>query len=322
MSAATRVVADVGGTNTRLALFDGQRREFRAVGSFHNRDYRDLAEIITHWRDQLEEAWPSEACIAAAAPPAGDQVTMVNIGWSFSRAAMARELAFSQVNWLNDFQANAHALPHLGARDLHLLHPGDVPKNNILATVGPGTGLGGATLRWAAGIPYAADAEPGHAGLSPGNELEFAIFQALLPRHGNIFAELLVSGIGLVRLYTCIAEIHGARPRALEPADVSRLALAGSDEHCALALDTFCALLGSACGDFVLANGAYGGLFIAGGIVPRMVEFLKGSEFLARFQAKGAMQELLQTIPVNVICADHPGLIGAANAPFRPPGRS
>ncbi|RLQ23452.1 glucokinase [Seongchinamella sediminis] len=317
MPAATRLVADVGGTNTRIALYDEQQREFRAVTGFHNRDYRDLSDIIDHWRQQLDETWPTAACIAAAAPPAGDQVTMVNIGWSFSRRAMAREFGFTRVGWLNDFQANAHALPHLSPSDLHLIHAGQETRNDILATVGPGTGLGGATLRQFAGVPYAADAEPGHAGLSPGNELELEIFRALLPRHGDIYAELLVSGIGLVRLYNCIASIHGACPRSLEPADVSTRALQGSDEHCVLALDTFCSLLGSACGDFVLANGAYGGLFIAGGIVPRMIDFLQRSTFLARFQAKGAMREHLEAIPVNVISADNPGLIGAAHAPLQ-----
>lgn len=317
MDAVTRLVADVGGTNTRIALFDEQHREFRAVTSFSNCDYPDLSEVIRHWREQLGEAWPTSACIAAAAPPSGDQVSMINIGWSFSLREMAKEFGFAQLGWLNDFQANAHALPHLRAPDLQQIHPGRQTGHEILAAVGPGTGLGGATLRWAAGVPYAADAEPGHAGLSPGNDLEIAIFKALLPIHGNIYAELLVSGIGLVRLYNCITEIHGACPQPLEPADVSGMALAGSDEHCVLALDTFCALLGSSCGDFVLANGAYGGLFIAGGIVPRMIDFLRRSEFLARFQGKGAMRERLQAIPVNVIIADNPGLIGAANAPLQ-----
>ncbi|TDG15541.1 glucokinase [Seongchinamella unica] len=314
----TRMVADVGGTNTRIALFDEQLNEFRAVSSFSNRDHQSLSHVINHWRQQLDEAWPTAACIAAAAPPSGDQVSMINIGWSFSLKEMAREFEFSQLGWLNDFQANAHALPYLSPSDLQQIHPGQETEHSILATVGPGTGLGGASLRWAAGVPYAACGEPGHAGLSPGNDLEIAIFKALLPIHGNIYAELLVSGIGLVRLYNCIAEIHGSKPQALDPADVSRLALEGADEHCVLALDTFCALLGSACGDFVLDNGAYGGLFIAGGIVPRMIDFLQRSDFLARFQDKGAMQEHLRAIPVNVIIADNPGLIGAANAPLQP----
>lgn len=317
MTAVTRLVADVGGTNTRIALFDEPQCEFRAVASFRNCDHQSLAHVIRHWREQLDESWPKTACIAAAAPPSGDRVSMSNIGWSFSLSEMADEFGFTQLRWLNDFQANAHALPHLGSADLELIHPGQDTGATTLATVGPGTGLGGATLRWVGGVPYAADAEPGHAGLSPGNELELAIFKALLPIHGEIYAELLVSGTGLVRLYTAIAEIHGAKPGVLEPADVSRLALAGSDEYCVLALDTFCAMLGSTCGDFVLANGACRGLFIAGGIVPRMIEFLRQSDFLTRFQNKGAMREHLRAIPVSVITAANPGLIGAANAPLQ-----
>ena len=317
MTAAIRLVADVGGTNTRIGLFDEQHREFSSVASFNNCDHQSLAHVIRHWQEQLGERLPPRACIAAAAPPSGDQVTMVNIGWSFSIKDMAREFGFSQLGWLNDFQANAHSLPHLGQSDLQLIDPGRETEHKTLATVGPGTGLGGATLRWLGGVPYAADAEPGHAGLSPGNELEIAIFKALLPIHGDIYAELLVSGNGLVRLYTSIAEIHGAKPKELKPADVSRLALEGSDEYCVLALDTFCALLGSACGDFVLSNGACRGLFIAGGIVPRMIDFLRQSDFLARFHHKGAMREHLQAVSVNVITTENPGLIGAANAPLQ-----
>lgn len=317
MAAAIRLVADVGGTNTRIGLFDEQKREFSAVASYSNCDHQSLAHVIRHWQEQLGEILPDTACIAAAAPPSGDQVSMINIGWSFSLKEMAREFGFGQLAWLNDFQANAHSLPHLEPSDLELIHPGSETEHTTLATVGPGTGLGGATLRWMGGVPYAADAEPGHAGLSPGNDLEIAIFKALLPVHGDIYAELLVSGIGLVRLYSAICEIHGATPVAMEPADVSRLALERSDEYCVLALDTFCALLGSTCGDFVLSNGACRGLYIAGGIVPRMIDFLRQSDFLARFHSKGAMREHLQAIPVHVITAANPGLIGAANAPLQ-----
>ena len=312
-----RAVADVGGTNTRLAVFDPASAEISGIRAYANRDYASLQAVISAWLEQLQQEQPRDFCLAVAAPPAAERVTMVNVDWSFSCQDLAARFGFDRVRWLNDFQANAHSLPHLEPSDLELIHPGSETEHTTLATVGPGTGLGGATLRWMGGVPYAADAEPGHAGLSPGNDLEIAIFKALLPVHGNIYAELLVSGIGLVRLYSAICEIHGATPVAMEPADVSRLALERSDEYCVLALDTFCALLGSTCGDFVLSNGACRGLYIAGGIVPRMIDFLRQSDFLARFHSKGAMREHLQAIPVHVITAANPGLIGAANAPLQ-----
>jgi glucokinase len=317
MTAAARMVADVGGTNCRIALFDERSGKFHALAEYHNSDFDCLEQILDTWLAQLEEEPPTRACIAAAAPPGGDQVNMINIGWSFSCRELARRFGLSELTWLNDFQANAHSLPHLGAADLERIQAGQEGQPDTLATVGPGTGLGGATLRWIAGVPVACDSEPGHTGLSPVTDLELEIFRALLPEYGEIQAELLVSGSGLARLYRTIAELNGAAPEDLSPADVSTRALAGSDQLCIVALQTFCALLGSACGDYVLSNGAYGGLFIAGGIVPRMTEFLHRSDFLRRFQAKGAMQEHLAAVPVHVITAAHPGLVGAANAPLQ-----
>jgi glucokinase len=315
--ANTRLVADVGGTNSRLALFDEARGEFRELAQFSNADFDRFEDVITRWLGTLGEAAPMRACIAAAAPPAGDRVSMVNIGWSFSCRELAARFGFHELAWLNDFQANAHALPHLGAGDVQQLHPGGETPNRTLATVGPGTGLGGATLRWVDGVPIAGEAEPGHAGLSPGSDLELEIFRRLLPDYGDIYAELLVSGAGLARLHTVIAAINGVSGPALTPPEVSYRALSGEDELCVMALQTFCALLGSVCGDFVLSNGAYGGLYIAGGIVPRMIPFLKDSEFLLRFRNKGAMSQHLAQVPIYVITTAQPGLIGAAHAPLQ-----
>ena len=132
----------------------------------------------------------------------------------------------------------------------------------------------------------------------------------------EVHAELVVSGAGLVNLYGAVAQIHGEAIRTLEPAEVSNLALKEGDALAVETLELFCAFLGSACGDFVVSNGTYGGLYIAGGIIPRMIPFLRQSSFLQRLQTKGAMSERLTSLPVQVITADHPGLIGAANAPL------
>jgi glucokinase len=241
---------------------------------------------------------------------------MSNIDWSFSCRELASRFGFRNLLRLNDFEANAYALPHLADSDRQQLYPGKAHQAGRLATVGPGTGLGGAFLDWYDGTARSFSCEPGHMGLAPGNELELDIFRLLLPRHGNVHAELLVSGPGLVRLYEVLAEIRGERARTLAPADVSRLALAGEDKLCVLALETFCALLGSACGDFLLANGSYGGLYLAGGIVPRLTGFIVDSAFHQRMIGKGAMRETLASVPVYVITTAQPGLIGAAHAPL------
>ena len=241
---------------------------------------------------------------------------MVNIDWSFSCSELQVRYGFKAFRWLNDFQANAHALPHLAEGDREELRAGQSAEGARLATMGPGTGLGGATLEWVDGVPRACDSEPGHTGLSPATELELEIFRLLVPRHGEIYAEFLVSGAGLERLYRVLSEIQGKAPERLTPAEVSARALAGSDPCCVQALETFCALLGSTCGDFVLSKGAYGGLYLAGGIVPRMLPFLKASNFEQRFRQKGEMGPHLDQIPLYAITTAQPGLLGAAHAPL------
>ncbi|MCP5128216.1 MAG: glucokinase [Pseudomonadales bacterium] len=312
-----RVVADVGGTNTRLALFDPSRNEIRALSTYINREFALLEDIFTHWLDNLGEQPPTACCIAVAAPPSDDQVTMSNMDWSFSCSELATRFGFRQLRRLNDFEANAYALPHLASGDSLELYPGHPVAGGRLATLGPGTGLGGAFLTSLDGSLQSFACEPGHMGLAPGTELELEIFRALLPRYGNIYAELLVSGPGLARLYVTLGEIRGERTVSLAPQEVSRLALAGEDKLCSLALDTFCALLGSASGDFLLATGSYGGLYLGGGIVPGLTSFMKTSAFHQRLVEKGAMREVLAGVPVHVITTGQPGLIGAAHAPLK-----
>lgn len=316
-TAPTRLVADVGGTNTRLALYDPADGALRSVTSFVNREYRRFEDVIAQWLESLPYEAPADGCIAVAAPPDGDRVNMVNMDWAFSGSELRQRFGFDRMRLINDFEANAHALLHLGPADRETLHPGG-HGDGILATVGPGTGLGGATVDNSAGVVLVRACEPGHMGLSAGTELELELFRRLLPEYGNVYAELLVSGPGLLRLYRGLGEVLGRPAGADSPALVARRGQQGEEELAALALKTFCALLGSACGDFLLANGAYGGLFLAGGIIPRMLPFLRDSDFHGRLCAKGAMGERLARVPVHAITTAQPGLIGAAHAPLGP----
>ena len=241
---------------------------------------------------------------------------MTNIDWSFSCRALAFRFGFDQLRRLNDFEANAYALPYLAADDCELLFPGEDDPTGRLATLGPVTGLGGAFLDWHNELPHAFACEPGHLGLTPATELEMEIFHLLLSRHSNIYAELLVSGPGLVRLYQTLGEIYGESATALDAAEISRRAMAREDPLCVTALATFCDLLGSVCGDFLLATGSYGGLYLAGGIVPEIATFLRKSTFRQRLIDKGAMTETLAGIPVYAISSSQPGLLGAARVPL------
>ena len=318
---ASRLVADVGGTNTRLALFDPQTQELRAACNYVNREHRQLGDIIEAWLSRLSEPLPRDCCLAVAAPPPfDDRVTMLNIDWSFSLDNLAERFSFSRLRCINDFEGNAYALPHLADQCLTTLNPGSLVVEggggSKLATIGPGTGLGGSTLDMALAVPRACASEPGHMGLSPATELELALFETLLGRYGEVYAELLLSGPGLQRLHQSLAVIQGQETTAHTPEEISAKALANQCELCKLTLNTFCALLGSISGDFVLANGAYGGLYLAGGVIPHMTEFLQASPFVRRFREKGKMRDHLAKVPLYVITGDSTGLLGAAHAPL------
>ena len=314
---ATRLVADVGGTNTRLALFDPLTRELRARRNYINRDHGTFEEIIDAWLRELAEPPPKKCCLAVAAPaPFEDQVTMLNIDWSFSLQGLVERFSFAPLRCINDFEGNAYALPYLSEQSLVTIHPGMVTPRGKLATIGPGTGLGGATLDLASSIPTACASEPGHMGLSAATELELAVFSHLQPDYGEVYAELLLSGPGLQRLHQSLATVQGQKVSRLSPEEISARAITNECALCELALNTFCALLGSVSGDFVLANGAYGGLYLAGGIIPQLIEFLRKSPFLQRFQDKGMMRDHLARVPLYVITDETAGLQGAAHAPL------
>ncbi|CAA0116166.1 Glucokinase [Halioglobus japonicus] len=311
----TRLVADIGGTNSRLALYDPHSDELRALRTYLNREYGQFEDIVEDWLNALNEPRPAQCCLAVAAPPFDTRVTMLNIDWSFSLPDLASRFEFDELCGINDFEANAYALPHISESHLHVLSPGQTAKNSKLATVGPGTGLGGATLSWIGGLATASASEPGHMGLTPASELELELFRYLLPRSGEVYAELLVSGPGLQRLYQALGDIAGRTTIPLSSEDISRKAQQQECEHCVLTLNTFCALLGSICGDYALANGAYGGLYLAGGFLPGMIDFLEQSTFVQRFVEKGKMRAHLEQVPLYVITGKTTGLLGAAHAP-------
>ena len=311
----TRLVGDIGGSNSRLALFDPETGQLRGQRRYNNHEYRQLEDIIASWLQTLDESAPVDCCLAVAAPPSGDQVTMLNIDWSFSIRQLAHRFSFARILCINDFEGNALALPYLAADDLVTIHAGDpATASGRLATMGPGTGLGGSTLIRVGDQAIARACEPGHMGLAAATALELELFGVLQPEYGEIYVELLLSGPGLQRLYQTLAIVLDQEAQTIGQEEISRRALSGQCQLCSTTLNTFCALLGSACGDFVLANGAYGGLYLAGGIIPGMIPFLQDSAFQQRFCEKGNMQPHLAAVPLHIITSGTAGLLGAAHA--------
>jgi glucokinase len=308
------LVGDIGGSTARFAIAvmaeDGIRLD--QVASRRCADYGSFEEAAESFLAGLTGARPTAAAVAVAGPVTGDRVALTNHAWSFSIAAARRRLGLERLHLLNDFGAIALALPGLRADELRRIGAG-VPKRNLpMAVIGPGTGLGVATLIPAGQSWRVIEGEGGHATFAPMSGREDRVVDLLRRRHGHVSWERVLSGPGLVNLHAAISEIDGLSAPALSPEQVVERGLSGGDPACRETLTIFCAALGTAAGNLAVTVGARGGVFIAGGIVPRLGAFFDQSDFRSRFEAKGRMSDYARTIPTYVITAAYPGLLGAA----------
>ena len=324
-----RLVADVGGTNARLAWLAGPGEPLSHLRQLPTAEHAGFADAVRAYLQQEGLPAPSQLGMGIANPVTGDHVQMTNCPWQFSQRELAAELGLEQLVVVNDFTALALALPVLGDAERRRLGGSLDAQLNAepgapIALLGAGTGLGVSGLvpagpgRW---IPLSG--EGGHVTLAATDEREAAILARLRQRFGHVSAERVLSGSGLVNLYTALAELDGRPPRqqqAPTPAELTRRGLApvGSLESDPLARETlarFCAWLGHVAGDLALTLGARGGVWIGGGIAPRLGNFLDDSDFRRRFEAKGRFHDFLGRIPVWLITAEtSPALLGAAQA--------
>jgi len=309
-AAATRLLADVGGTNARFALArPGGAPE--AIRVLHAADHTGIAEAAAAYLAEARPATrPTVAAFAVAAPVTGDEIRFTNSPWSFSIAALKQRLGFAHFAVVNDFVAAARAVPQLAPTDLMRIGPGSAAPDMPIAVLGPGTGLGVAALipdrgRW---IPVAT--EGGHATLAAADSREAAIIAAMRTRTGHVSAERALSGAGLVHLRDAIAAVDGVDAPPLAPPDITARAIAGADPLCRATLDAFWAMLGGFAGNLALTYGALGGVYIAGGIVPAMADRIAQSGFRARFEAKGRFHDYLHAIPTFVVTHKQPALLG------------
>ncbi|BDH45002.1 glucokinase [Salmonella enterica subsp. enterica serovar Choleraesuis] len=304
------LVGDVGGTNTRLALCELESGAIVKAKTYSGLDYPSLEAAVKVYLD--EQNIPVEhGCIAIACPITGDWVEMTNHSWAFSIEQMRTGLGLTTLEIINDFTAVSMAIPMLKPEHLEQFG-GDKPQENKpVAVFGAGTGLGVAHLvhvdkRWVS-LP----GEGGHVDFAPNSEEEGIILEALREELGHVSAERVLSGPGLVNLYRAIVKSDGRLPENLKPKDVTERALADSDIDCRRALSLFCVVLGRFGGNLALTMGTFGGVYIAGGIVPRFMEFFKASGFRGGFEDKGRFRSYVENIPVYLITHEQPGLLGA-----------
>ena len=316
-SDTARLLADIGGTNARFAWQAAPGAPITDVQVLPGAQYPTLQAAMHAYLDGLGRGAPAAVAIAIANPITGDQVRMTNHDWAFSQSAVKAEFGLRTLRLLNDFTALALALPDLPAAELRQVGGGAAVPGVAMGLVGAGTGLGVSGLLpdghggW---VPL--EGEGGHVTLPATTARERVVMDGLIRRYGHASAERVCCGQALVDTCAILCEADGATAQGLDSASaVSDAALKAGHPQALETLNIFCAMLGSVAGNLALTLGARGGVYVGGGIVPRLGAWFDASPFRERFENKGRFTGLLQGMPVQVITsAQSPALLGAARA--------
>lgn len=315
------LAGDIGGTSTRLAYFDsaGDMLVPLVEERFPSREAGSLLEIVGRFAAKQGLA-AERACFGIAGPVRHGRVRTPNLPWSVDAGELSQALNLPAVLLINDLEANAYGIDLLGPDDLLVLNQGVPDPTGTIAVVSAGTGLGEALAYWNGSAHQPLSSEGGHADFAPRNELETELLLFLRAEHGRVSTERVVSGPGLRNIYRFL---HDARHLPETPAvaeamrqgdpsaAITRAALSGECPLCGQTLDMFVSLYGAEAGNVALRSMATGGVYLGGGIAPKIIERLKGPGFMLAFTAKGRLSPLLENIPVRVILNDRTALLGA-----------
>jgi glucokinase len=309
-----RLLADVGGTNARFAV-ETSPGQIELIEVLACCDYPTLADALRAYLALPAVAAAGvgrirHAGIAIANPVTGDHVRMTNHDWEFSIEALRLACRFDTLLVVNDFYALARALPQLTEGQKHQVGGGTAAPDCPLGLVGAGTGLGVSGLVPAGDRWTALRSEGGHVTFSPANETEVGILQFAWREFEHVSAERLLSGAGVELIYRALAHLRGVADANLGAAEISRRALAGECGLCDEVVDTFCGMLGTVAGNLAITLGAQGGIYIGGGIVPRLGARFAVSSFRRRFEQKGRFAGWLASVPTWVITAEYPAFVG------------
>lgn len=303
------LIADIGATHSRCAMLDHEGT-ILAPETFNNSEFEGVeALLLAYLARRRESDRPSRAALALAAPILDDHIEMTNLEWSFSQISLQVGLGVRRLQILNDFEALAWSLLDLDSDDLTQIGRGEINERGARAVLGPGSGLGVSGL-----VPHpdgwaAISGEGGHVTLAAAASDEAEIIAILNERYGHCSAERVLSGPGLVNLYHALSEIAGRGIPRVEPDDVTSLALKG-EPLAVSTMDLFFRFLGTVAADLAVTLGARGGVYITGGIVPRVVSLLADSKFRQRFESKGRYRAYMATIPTLVITEAVPAFRG------------
>jgi len=294
------LLGDVGATNARFAvLFDGMVGTIKWIEVAHHSTFDGAVKdfLQSHGRDHRI----AHALLAIAGPVKDDRCKFTNCPWIIDGRDLRNQLRFQSVQLVNDFEATALSLPHLISQDLRSIGEGSGVPGAPMVVLGPGSGLGVAGLVQNGAGQVVVATEGGHATIAAESLREDAILNVLRQRYGHVSAERILSGPGIENLYEVITALDSTAAPPRNAAEITIAALKGACPTSREALDIFCAMLGSFAGNLALTYGGRGGVYIAGGIAPRILDFLAESEFRRRFEQKGRLSEYLKAIPTQVI---------------------
>jgi len=314
------IVADIGGTNGRFGIatfHEGQvKPDIDQVIVFPCREYDSLSQMLGAYIEKLGSSVPREAKLAIAGPTTEKKGRLTNLGWEVDADQIARTHGLEAVKFVNDFGALARACPFLEEGvDFVTLKNGEADPAAPISVMGPGTGFGVALL-----VPnghggyHTVSTEGGFMAFAPGSRLEHDLTEHLRTDLGYVSVESFLCGEGIARIYRFLVDYGGGGDRDLSPAEITKLAAEGGAPACTRAVQLFLSIVGSTAGDIALVHGARGGVFLGGGILPKIADMVGPSDLLRRFVAKGAQSAYVETIPVHLITAEYAALVGAAVA--------
>ncbi|MBL4765713.1 MAG: glucokinase [Colwellia sp.] len=313
------LIADIGGTNIRLALADKScKTNYKEIETYRCADFANLIDIIALYIDKKQlNGLVINACLAIACPVDNDLISMTNLPWQFSQTDLKSQLKLNSLTLINDYTAIAMAIPLLDDEQKVKIGGGEMVANKPISVCGPGTGLGVANLipvstsgvsQW-----HCVSGEGGHVDFAPVGEQEIAVLRYLNTIKKRVSYEQLLSGYGIEQIYQALVNKgDGEQQPHLSAQEISKQGIENTCPFCHQTLLIFCQTLGSFAGNLALIMNSQGGVYIAGGIVPRFIDFLKESKFRERFETKGRLSNITLQTPTYVITEQQPGLLGAA----------
>lgn len=323
------LAGDIGGTSTRLALCEQNGENFCVVAEdkFSSAKFSGLSEIIENFLNGKTHQI-ARTCFGVPGPVTGETIKLANLPWTVDSRQLKNLLGLQKIGLINDLEANAYGLSEFAEKDFAVLNEGEKNPRGNAAIISAGTGLGEAGLHYEEGMktlrPFAS--EGGHADFAPRNDLEIELLRYLLAKFGRVSVERVVSGQGLGNIYEFLRDTRRAeepvwlRDEIIEKGDaaavISKNGMNGKSQICELTLDLFASAYGAAAGNLALKMLATGGVFLGGGIAPKILPKLQSAVFLESFVAKGRMRGLLEKIPLRVVLNDQAALLGAAHYAF------